>query len=166
MKLDEFDQYIRNQYQGYEVTPPPQLETAVMGQLARAKWGKRLGGTAVVLLAATLWWANPMGPTAAEYTPVVEVLPLPTETRIAETPEAVEPIHTTTENQSVAPASNAATGTREAWHSMPQPGRLEPLSNLVDAGALNVQSEAERTLKESQGGDELWVISAEVEVKD
>jgi len=129
MKLDEFDQYIRDQYQGYEVTPPPRIEAEVMGRLTRLRWGQRLGGAAILFAAATLWWVVPMGVTEAEYAPVEAVRSTPSERVVAETAESVEPIEVSMDNLSDAPQSISASNEEETWHSAPKPDRLEPLTN-------------------------------------
>lgn len=168
MKLDAFDQYIHDQYQGYEVTPPAALEDAVMGKLRRMKWARRMrvgAGVLAVLAGGGFWWgattaesvADPVAPVVA---PVV---------RVAEPVEAAEPMAAEQSSPQVRPAveePESATLTAAPQVSPERPAAMDPLNSRIEPAPLADSGQPEKTLQKDRGGSELWIISAEVEVKD
>lgn len=168
MKLDAFDQYIHDQYQGYEVTPPAALEDAVMGKLRRLKWARRLRAGAVVIAVIAgggFWWgvtteesvADPAAPAVA---PVVQV---------AEPVEVAQPMaaeQTPPEVRAAVEEPVAITATAAPEVTSERPAAMAPLDSRIGPAPLAETGQPEKTLQQDRGGSELWIISAEVEVKD
>lgn len=168
MKLDAFDQYIHDQYQGYEVTPPAALEDAVMGKLRRMKWARRLRAGAVVIAVAAgggFWWGattaeSVADPAAESVAPVVQV---------AGPGEVAEPMAAEQTTPEVRPAVEEpvpATWTAAPAVSSERPAAMAPLDSRIEPSPLAETRQPEKALQQDRGGSELWIISAEVEVKD
>lgn len=173
MKLDAFDQYIHDQYQGYEVTPPAALEQAVMGRLNRAKWARRLGsGAALVALVAAGYWGLAPSPTSSPTSGEAPVRPFLDEpVPPAHAAGAVSAPATAAEFAPVLEAQGGAQAEVDAAPapsvtSTSRPVAPEPIKNRVEPVPLSGAMAGEPTLQQNAAGSELWIISAEVEVKD
>ena len=173
MKLDAFDQYIHDQYQGYEVKPPAAMEQAVMGRLNRAKWARRLGsGAALVALLAAGYWG--FAPTSPSIPSTLEVPVQPHSDQPNQPAPAAGSISDLESTAEVAPVLEITEGARtevetaptQPVASTPRPGTLEPIKNRVEPAPLNGATAEGPALQQNAGGSELWIISAEVEVKD
>ena len=168
MKLDAFDQYIHDKYQGYEVTPPAALEQAVMVRLNRAKWARRLGsGVALVaLVAAGYWGLAPTSSTTVE-APVEPLVDQPVQHALPagsiSAPEATAEVAPVLE---VTLGAQAETAPAQPVAVTPRPVAPEPIKNRVEPAPLHGATAGEPALQQNAGGSELWIISAEVEVKD
>ena len=157
MKLDAFDQAIHNRYAGHEVPQPPHIESAVMGRMARLRWARRVSGLAMAVLLGSLaasTWSGSEVPAAVEAAP----------TSVAE-PAAAQPLAPVE-----APVTEAVVDVEVAVRrSDAVPSRpvdlVDPIPHRAAPQAIAGVAVEERTLQASEAGD-LWVISAEVEVKD
>lgn len=162
MKLDAFEQYIHDQYQGLEVAPPPAVESAVMGRLTRMKWARRVSGAALTLAvgAGVVWgWTERSVPAA--YSPVEVVHAVPALEPFESVVVVAEPVGVFVEAPVAAPAEVAAEPVVG-----PRPDRVDPLPALAGLTALESFSLESRTLQSAQNEDQLWVISAGVIVED
>ena len=158
MKLDAFEQYIHDQYQGLEVAPPPAVETAVMGRLTRRKWARRVSGAALALAvgAGAVWgWSERAVP--SDYAPVVAVEGLPEL-------EPYEEVAVVVDAPVDAPV--AVPEVREESPVVSRPDRVDPLPNRSEFLPLEVASVGAPTLQSTPSEFQLWVISAAVEVED
>ena len=162
MKIDEFDQYIHDQYKGHEVTPPAAIEAAVMGTLSRMKWSRRLGGAAMLVLVGSgaIWgWNSQTKPSA--YQPLNGAVALPSSVVVSPLPSTEETLVSETA---------AREQVEEVVTSSPTTTRLdevEPIAPRADVAPIASSDEAApRELQEAASGSDTWVISAEVEVKN
>lgn len=172
MKLDAFDQYIHDQYQGYEVTPPAALEDAVMGKLRRMKWARRLRAGAVVLAVAAgggFWWGTTTTESVAEtvaetVAPAVAPAVRVDEPEEVHQPMAAEPTTPDARTAVEIPVATSVAGANEV--SSERPAAMAPLDSRIEPSPLAESGQPEKSLQRDRGGSELWIISAEVEVKD
>ena len=174
MKAEEFDQYVRAQFENETVAPPANLEGAVFATLAAENRKRRIVAAAaaiglVVTASATALWLNapePAQPEVIESTPTEIVVPIPAEPAIAVEPPAapaessapIEPAPSQESNASVAAASPV----------LAQPTTSAPAAmDEVTVRALSgVEQEAATQPQLQQLEGEKWVLPATVTVKD
>ncbi len=162
MKFDAFEQYIHDQYQGHEVAAPLEMEAAVMGRLWRIKWARRVSGAVLTLAvgAGAIWgWSERSVP--SDYAPVEVVQELPT----IEAVEAIEEEVVTAFAAAPVEVPAPLTGTEEESRVWPRPVRVDPLPYLTALLPVESACPEGRTLQSTESADQLWVISAEVEVE-
>lgn len=181
MKAEQFDRYVRAQFENDAVAPPARLETAVFESLEGQQLGRKgvLGAAAVFLTLATsaaLWMGTRSSadevkavPTAAVETVVIDeqvatesvpesaVLPVKADHSEQPTLEASTALASPTE-PSTAPIRRTAEAATEA------PGRAEAVEVRTVDG---VSIETGATAPELQQSDkETWVLPAVVKVND
>ena len=169
MKAEEFDQYIRAQFENETVAPRAAVEDAVFASLA-AETRKRRGIAAVAILlvaaSATALWlqaptpAQPDAPAPTEVVAPVAVTPaIPAE----QPAEAKAPVASTPSEQPerVAPESRE-TPAMVAYKAKAPVAMDEVASRGLTA--VELQQTSEPQLQQLEG--EKWVLPATVEVKD
>ena len=162
MKLDAFEQYIHDQYQGFEVAPPPAMESAVMGRLRRRAWAQRVSGaTLTLMVGAGAVWAWSARSVESTYVP---------------SPAAMEWSHEVVEGsvvefvvaeESGAAATRESVPTHQVVSTAPAmaPESVDPLPHRNALTTFPTANAGDRTLQSASSKDEWWVISAEVEVE-
>ena len=173
MKAEEFDQYVRTQFENETVAPPASLEGAVFATLAAENRKRRIVAAAaiglVVTSSATALWLNapePAQPEPTQSVPTEIVVSVP-----AEPAAVVEP--------PAAPAESSA--------PVVSAPRQEPTGSVADARPMSAQpitsapaamdevtartltgveqdTDAQPQLQQLEG--EKWVLPATVTVKD
>ena len=162
MKLDAFEQYIHDQYQGYEVAAPPAMEAVVMGRLWRMKWTRRVSGAVLTLAigAGAIWgWSERSVP--SDYAPIAGVQELPA----IEVAEAMEEEVVTASADAPVEVPAPLNVRDEESRVWPRPDRVDPLPHLTALLPVESAWPEGHTLQSTESTDQLWVISAEVEVE-
>ena len=173
MKAEEFDQYVRAQFENETVAPPANLEGAVFATLAAENRKRRIVAAAaiglVVISSATALWLNapePAQPEPTQSVPTEMVVSVPAEPAVAVEPPAAPA-------ESSAPVVSALrqepTGSAaDARPMSPQPITSAPAAmDEVTARTLTgveQDTDAQPQLQQLEG--EKWVLPATVTVKD
>ncbi|MGB1122714.1 MAG: hypothetical protein ACPG08_04240 [Flavobacteriales bacterium] len=171
MKAEEFDQYIRAQFENETVAPRAAVEDAVFASLA-AEIRKRRGIAAVAILlvaaSATALWLQapaPAQPDAPAPAPAEAAVPVVVEPAIhaEQSAEAKAPVASTPSEQPerVAPESRE-TPALVAYKTKAPVAMDEVASRGLTA--VELQQTSEPQLQQLEG--EKWVLPATVEVKD
>ena len=173
MKAEEFDQYVRAQFENETVAPPANLEGAVFASLAAENRKRRIVAAAaiglVVTASATALWLNtpePAQPEAVESAPTEIFVPVPAEPAVAVEPPAAPA-------ESSAPLVPAPSPEPKASAAAASPALAEPITSApaamdeVTARTLSgVEQEADAQPQLQQLEGEKWVLPATVTVKD
>ena len=173
MKAEEFDQYVRAQFENETVAPPANLEGAVFATLAAENRKRRIVAVAaiglVVTASATALWLNapePIQPEATQSVPTELVAPIPAEPAVAVEPPAAPA-------ESSAPIVSAPSPEPEASAADASPVLARPITSApaamdeVTARTLSgVEQEADAQPQLQQLEGEKWVLPATVTVKD
>lgn len=169
MKAEEFDQYVRAQFENETVAPRAEVEDAVFASLNAATRKRRGIAAAAILLVATsataLWLHAPAQPDAPD--------PAPTE---ADVPVAVTPI-ISPEQPSEAVAPVAPTTSDEPDGTGPEPRKTQAIGQHATSApvaldevaarglsGVELQETSEPQLQQLEG--EKWVLPATIKVKD
>jgi hypothetical protein len=171
MKAEEFDQYVRAQFENETVVPRAEVEDAVFASLNAATRKRRgIAAAAILLVAtsATALWLNVPIPTPAQ--PDAPV-PAPTEVPVAVAPaipadqsaEGLAPVASTPsdEPERTAPRSKETPAMDE--HATSAPVIMHEVASRGLSG-VELQETSEPQLQQMEG--EKWVLPATVEVKD
>lgn len=174
MKAEEFDQYVRAQFENETVAPPANLEGAVFATLAAENRKRRVVAAAaaiglVVTASATALWLNapePAQPEATQSVPHEIVVPVP-----AEPAAAVEPPAAPAESSAPivsAPSQEPKASAADASPVLAEPTTSAPAAmDEVTARALSgVEQDAAAQPQLQQLEGEKWVLPATVTVKD
>jgi len=171
MKAEEFDQYVRAQFENEAVAPRAEVEDAVFASLNAVTRKRRGIAAAAILLVATsataLWFnapipapAQPDAPAPTEVVAPVAVTPaIPAEqpaegaARVASTPSD--------ESERTAPEPRETPAMDE--HATSAPVGLDEVASRGLSG-VELQETSEPQLQQMEG--EKWVLPATVEVKD
>ena len=174
MKAEEFDQYVRAQFENETVAPPANLEGAVFATLAAENRKRRVvAATAAIGLfvtaSATALWLNapePAQPEATQSVPSEIVVPV-----AAEPAAQVETPATLVESSAPvvpAPSQTPKASAADASPVLAQPTPSAPAAmNEVTARTLTgveQDTDAQPQLQQLEG--EKWVLPATVTVKD
>lgn len=177
MKAEEFDQYVRAQFQGDAIAPPAGVEQAVFAAVAAERTGRRRAWSAAALLmtaaAGTALWLTAPEPAASlpvQDAPVESVAPVQDEAVVPpdafdradrsifeEAPAAAEA------TEQLTPSSDVRTAKAQPTHE-PQPESLEPVASR-GVGPLSTDEEVEAA-ELQQKEKETWVLPAVVKVND
>lgn len=164
MKAEEFDQYVRTQFENETVAPRAEVEDAVFASLPAATRKRRgIAAVAILLVAtsATALWLHAPAPVPTEVTVPVAVAPadIPAEqpaeaaASVASTPSD-EPVRTAPESREKPAMDERATT---------PPVALDEVASRGLSG-VELQETSEPQLQQLEG--EKWVLPATVEVKD
>ena len=171
MKAEEFDQYVRAQFESEMVAPRAEVEDAVFASLSAATRKRRgIAAAAILLVAtsATALWLNAPAPAQPD-------APAPASTEVA-VPVAVAPaIPADQPAEGVAPVASTPSDEpeRTAPMSKETPAMDEHatsapviMDEVVSRGLSGVElhETSEPELQQMEG--EKWVLPATVEVKD
>lgn len=175
MKAEEFDQYVRAQFENETVAPPANLEGAVFATLAAENRKRRIVAAAaiglVVTSSATALWLN--APEHAQPEPTQSV---PTEIVVsvpAEPAAAVEPLAAPAESS--APVVPAPSQEPKASAADARPVLAQPTTSTSAPAAMDevtartltgVEQNAAAQPQLQQLEGEKWVLPATVTVKD
>jgi hypothetical protein len=174
MKAEEFDQYVRAQFENETVAPPANLEGAVFATLAAENRKRRVvAATAaiglVVTASATALWLNapePAQPEATQSVPSEIVVSVP-----AEPAAAVE--HLAAPAESSAPVDPVLSQEPKGSAADARPVSAQPITSApaamdeVTARTLTgVEQDADAQPQLQQLEGEKWVLPATVTVKD
>ena len=161
MKAEEFDQYVRAQFENETVAPRAEVEDAVFASLSAATRKRRGIAAAAILLVATsataLWRHAPAPTEVAVPVAVAPVIP-------AEQPaEASASVDSTPsdEPERNAPESREKPAIDE--HATSAPVVLDEVA-ARGLSVVELQETSEPQLQQLEG--EKWVLPATVEVKD
>jgi len=171
MKAEEFDQYVRAQFENEAVAPRAEVEDAVFASLNAATRKRRgIAAAAILLVAtsATAIWLNAPAPGPAQ-----PDAPAPTE---VVAPVAVEPaIPAEQPTEGMAPV--ASTPSDEPERTAPEPRETPSMDEYATSApvaldevasrglsGVELQETSEPQLQQLEG--EKWVLPATVEVKD
>lgn len=177
MKAEEFDQYVRAQFQGDAAAPPAGMEQAVFAAVAAERTGRRRAWSAAALLmaaaAGTALWLTAPEPAASlpvQDAPVESVAPVQDEavaspdafdraepSIVEEAPAAAEATETQT------PSSEARTAMAQPTHE-PEPEILEPVASRGVASLSTDEKVGAAELQQKER--ETWVLPAVVKVND
>ena len=173
MKAEEFDQYVRAQFENETVAPPANLEGAVFATLAAENRKRRMVAAAaiglVVTASATALWLNAPEPAQPEPTQSV-----PTEIVVSVPAEPAAPVETpATLVESSAPVVPAPSQKPKASAVDASPALAQPITSApaamdeVTARVLSgVEQDAAAQPQLQQLEGEKWVLPATVTVKD
>ncbi len=171
MKAEEFDQYVRAQFENEAVAPRAEVEDAVFASLNTATRKRRgIAAAAILLVAtsATALWLNapaPAQPDAPAPAPTEVVTPVAVAPAIPEEQpaEGVAPVASTPsdEPERMAPDSTETPAMDE--HVTSAPVAMDEVSSRGLSG-VELQETSEPQLQQLEG--EKWVLPATVEVKD
>lgn len=171
MKAEEFDQYVRAQFENEAVAPRAEVEDAVFASLNTATRKRRgIAAAAILLVAtsATALWLNapaPAQPDAPAPAPTQAVAPVAVVPAIPEEQpaEGVAPVASTPsdEPERMAPDSKEIPAMDE--HVTSAPVAMDEVSSRGLSG-VELQETSEPQLQQLEG--EKWVLPATVEVKD
>lgn len=170
MKAEEFDRYVRSQFQGETATPPASVEEAVFASVAAESKGRRPAWPAaaflIVAAAGAALWYNAPDPVPTETVRPVQaapakavdveqdVTPLPLEERIV-------PSEALASEEVEAPRDAASA---EALSTSDQPESLEPVGTR-EVGVLNTEAGSD-SAELQRKDEETWVMPAVVKVND
>lgn len=175
MKAENFDQYVRAQFENETVAPPANLEGAVFAALAAETRKRRILAAAAIGLivtasAAALWMNTPESaqPEATESEPTETVVPVAAEPTVAvEAPEAPaeseSPVVSTSSLNSKPTASATRDTPASAQPTASAPATLDEVTSRALSG-LEQDATAQPQLQQLEG--EKWVLPATVTVKD
>ena len=171
MKAEEFDQYVRAQFENEAVAPRAEVEDAVFASLNAATRKRRgIAAAAILLVAtsATALWLNapaPAQPDAPAPAPTEVVAPVAVAPAIPEEQpaEGVAPVASTPsdEPERMAPDSQETPAMDE--HVTSAPVAMDEVASRGLSG-VELQETSEPQLQQLEG--EKWVLPATVEVKD
>ena len=173
MKAEEFDQYVRAQFENETVAPPANLEGAVFATLAAENRKRRIVAAAaiglVVTSSATALWLNapePAQPEPTQSVPTEIVVSVPAEPAVA-----VEPLAAPAESSAPvvsAPSQEPKASAADARPVSAQPTTSAPAAmDEVTARVLSgVEQDAAAQPQLQQLEGEKWVLPATVTVKD
>ena len=169
MKAEEFDQYVRAQFESEMVAPRAEVEDAVFASLSAATRKRRgIAAAAILLVAtsATALWLNAPAPAQPD-------APAPTE---VVAPVAVEPA-IPAEQPAEGVASVASTPSDEPERTAPEPRETPAMDEYATSvpvaldevasrglSGVELHETSEPELQQMEG--EKWVLPATVEVKD
>jgi hypothetical protein len=175
MKAEEFDQYVRAQFENETVVPPANLEGAVFAALAGETRKRRIVAAAAIGLMVTasataLWMNNPASvqPGATKSVPTEIIVPV-----AAEPAAAVEAPAPPAESESsiVSTTSQDPKPKASATADIPasdQPATSAPVAmdevTLRALSGVEQETTAQPQLQQLEG--EKWVLPATVTVKD
>lgn len=174
MKAEEFDQYVRAQFENETVAPPANLEGAVFATLAAENRKRRVVAAAaaiglVVTASATALWLNAPEPAQPEPTQSV-----PTEIVVSVPAEPAAPVETpATLVESSAPVVPAPSQEPKASAADARPVSAQPTTSAPAAmdevtartlTGVEQNAAAQPQLQQLEG--EKWVLPATVTVKD
>lgn len=173
MKAEEFDQYVRAQFENEAVAPRAEVEDAVFASLSAATRKRRgIAAAAILLVAtsATALWLNAPAPTPARPdgpapAPTEVVAPVATEPAIpAEQPtEGVAPVASTPSDEPERTAPEPRETPAMDEHAILAPVAMDEVASRGLSG-VELQETSEPQLQQLEG--EKWVLPATVEVKD
>ena len=173
MKAEEFDQYVRAQFENETVAPPANLEGAVFATLAAENRKRRIVAAAaiglVVTSSATALWLN--APEPAQPEPMQSV---PTEIVVSVPAEPAAPVEApATLSESSAPVVSVPSQEPKASAADARPVSAQPTTSApaamdeVTARTLTgVEQDAAAQPQLQQLEGEKWVLPATVTVKD
>ena len=173
MKAEEFDQYVRAQFENETVVPPANLEGAVFATLAAENRKRRIVAAAaiglVVTSSATALWLN--APEPAQPEPMQSV---PTEIVVSVPAEPAAPVEApATLSESSAPVVSVPSQEPKASAADARPVSAQPTTSApaamdeVTARTLTgVEQDAAAQPQLQQLEGEKWVLPATVTVKD
>ena len=171
MKAEEFDQYVRAQFENETVAPRSEVEDAVFASMNAATRKRRgIAAAAILLVAtsATALWLNapaPVQPDAPALAPTEVIVPVAREPAIPAEQSAVgvAPVASTPSDatERTAPKSKEISAMDE--YAITAPVALDKLASRGLSG-VELQEASEPTLQQLEG--EKWVLPATVEVKD
>jgi len=169
MKAEEFDQYVRAQFENEAVAPRAEVEDAVFASLNAATRKRRGIAAAAILLVATsataLWLNAPAQPDAPAPASTEVAVPVAVAPAIpADQPaEGVAPVASTPsdEPERTAPKSNETPAMDE--HATSAPVIMDEVASRGLSG-VELHETSEPQLQQMEG--EKWVLPATVEVKD
>ena len=173
MKAEEFDQYVRAQFENETVAPPANLEGAVFATLAAENRKRRIVAAAaiglVVTSSATALWLN--APEPAQPEPMQSV---PTEIVVSVPAEPAAPVEApATLSESSAPVVSVPSQEPKASAADARPVSAQPTTSApaamdeVTARTLTgVEQNAAAQPQLQQLDGEKWVLPATVTVKD
>ena len=173
MKAEEFDQYVRAQFENEGVAPRAEVEDAVFASLSAATRKRRgIAAAAILLVAtsATALWLNAPTPAPA---PAQPDAPAPTEVVAPVATEPAIPAEQPTERM----APVASTPSDEPERTAPEPRETPAMDEYATSApvaldevasrglsGVELQETSEPQLQQLEG--EKWVLPATVEVKD
>jgi hypothetical protein len=173
MKAEEFDRYVRNQFENETVAPRAEVEDAVFASLNAATRKRRgIAAAAILLVAtsATALWLNapiptPAQPDAPAPAPTEAVAPVAVEPAIpAEQPtEGMAPVASTPSDEPERTAPEPRETPAMDEHATSAPVGLDEVASRGLSG-VELQETSEPQLQQLEG--EKWVLPATVEVKD
>jgi hypothetical protein len=171
MKAEEFDQYVRAQFENETVVPRAEVEDAVFASLNAATRKRRgIAAAAILLVAtsATALWFNapaPAQPDAPAPAPTEVAVPVAVAPAIPadQSAEGLAPVASTPsdEPERTAPRSKETPAMDE--HVTSAPVIMHEVASRGLSG-VELQETSEPQLQQMEG--EKWVLPATVEVKD
>ena len=173
MKAEEFDQYVRAQFENETVAPPANLEGAVFATLAAENRKRRIVAAAaiglVVTSSATALWLNapePAQPEPTQSVPTEIVVSVPAEPAVAVEPPAAPaessvPVVPAPSQKPKASAADASPVLAQPTTSAP--AAMDEVTARVLSG-VEQDAGAQPHLQQLEG--EKWVLPATVTVKD
>jgi hypothetical protein len=171
MKAEEFDQYVRAQFENETVVPRAEVEDAVFASLNAATRKRRgIAAAAILLVAtsATALWFNapaPAQPDAPAPAPTEVAVPVAVAPAIPadQSAEGLAPVASTPsdEPERTAPRSKETPAMDE--HATSAPVIMHEVASRGLSG-VELQETSEPQLQQMEG--EKWVLPATVEVKD
>ncbi|MAI22641.1 MAG: hypothetical protein CL828_01160 [Crocinitomicaceae bacterium] len=176
MKAEEFDQYIRTQFENETIAPPAELEDAVFASLAVETRRRRGIAAAAIGLAvatlATVFWLNdsaPMKPEAFTSPPTEEVATatlapaIPAETLVPSA-ESIVPIASMLSDDSEVTEIKSTPPATSVEAVIPNRKAMEEVASRPLSGAPLQDVKTQPQLQQVDG--EKWILPATVEVKD
>ena len=171
MKAEEFDQYVRAQFENETVVPRAEVEDAVFASLNAVTRKRRgIAAAAILLVAtsATALWFNapaPAQPDAPAPAPTEVAVPVAVAPAIPadQSAEGLAPVASTPsdEPERTAPRSKETPAMDE--HATSAPVIMHEVASRGLSG-VELQETSEPQLQQMEG--EKWVLPATVEVKD
>ena len=173
MKAEEFDQYVRAQFENETVAPPANLEGAVFATLAAENRKRRIVASAaiglVVTASATALWLNapePAQPEPTQSVPTEIVVSVPAEPAVAVKPpvapaESSAPVVSAPSQEPKASAADARPVSAQPTTSAP--AAMDEVTARTLTG-VEQDTDAQPQLQQLEG--EKWVLPATVTVKD
>ena len=173
MKAEEFDQYVRAQFENEAVAPRAEVEDAVFASLNTATRKRRgIAAAAILLVAtsATALWLNapapaPAQPDAPAPAPTEVVAPVAVAPAIPEEQpaEGVAPVASTPSDEPERMALDSKETPAMDEYVTSAPVAMDEVSSRGLSG-VELQETSEPQLQQLEG--EKWVLPATVEVKD